>query len=279
MTNPESAPLVILDGEALSIGQAFAYLRLFGQLQPFIRDLLNYHVLQKEMQANPALVVTTDELGQTLLDFRITQNLTDPSQFGEWLNRQGLDYATFESQVIVGLKLEKLKQHILEAQFPDYFAEHGQDFDQVEISYIVAAREDLAHDIKGRLDSGTSFEQIGYDYPLDADQTVVVKRDLLRRHKLREEIKAAIAEGVQPGTLVGPVVMGQRWCIFRLNQIIPAVQDDEAIKQELKAIFFNHWMAEKIAQVQVGVNSNGQAMHSDSTPLQPETEPMEALSA
>jgi len=277
MINPESAPLVTLDGETLSIGQAFSYLRLFGQLQPFIRDLLNYHVLQKEMQANPALVVTTDDLGQTLLDFRINQNLTDPSQFGDWLTRQGLDYATFESQVIVGLKLEKLKQHILESQLPAYFAEHGQNFDQVEISYIVAAREDLAHEIKGRLDSGTSFEQVGYDYPVDADQTVVVKRDLLRRHKLREEIKAILADGVHPGSLVGPVAMGQRWCIFRVNQILPAVQDD-ALKQELKTIFFNQWMAEKIAQVQVGSGPNGQSVDGDSSVMQPDTEPAAALS-
>ncbi|MGF1566777.1 MAG: peptidylprolyl isomerase [Nodosilinea sp.] len=275
MINPESAALITLDGEDISISQAFSYLRLFGRLQPFIHDLLSYHVLQQEMQANPALVVTTNELGQTVLDFRVRQNLTDPSQFGDWLTRQGSDYPTFESQVVVGLKLEKLKQQILDRQLPDYFAEHGQDFDYVELSYIVAAREDLAHDIKGRIDAGTSFEQIGYDHPLDAEQTVVVKRDLLRRHKLREEIKAALAEGANPGQLVGPIPMGARWCIFRLEQLMPVVLDDQ-IRQELKELFFNQWMAERIAQLQVG--PSGQPETGDSTPGQPEAERVEALS-
>lgn len=249
MVTLDSVSFLTISGEVISIAQVFSCLQLFGQLQPFVQNFLRYYALYKEIQEHDGLVVTATELAQTVIDFRLRSGLTDPDRFGQWLSGQGLDYTTFENQVVVSLKLEKLKAHLVEARAQAYLESNRTALEQVEVYYIVVAEEEIAHQIQAKITSGVSFEQIAQEYPLDAEQKVLVKRDLLRRQQLRDEIKTA-AETANLKELIGPIAMGSRWCLFQIEQIVSVALDD-AMKQELKDPLFNQWLTEKLESLKV----------------------------
>jgi hypothetical protein len=244
-----------IEGQEISLGQAFGYLQLFGRLQPFVQECLRYQVIYQEIQTRDDLRITSYELGQAAIDFRLRSGLTDPERFDQWLKSQAIDYPTFENQVAIGLKLEQLKDRIAESELQTYFNERSHNLEQSDLYYIVISEENLAHQIKEQIKAGKSFEQIAREYPLSTDQKVIVKRDVLRREKIRTEIKNAL-ETANPRELVGPIVMGKRWCIFQLEQILPAVFD-EAIAQELREELFERWLTQKLQQLKIEP-ANGQ---------------------
>lgn len=272
----DAVPFLTIDGNMISIGQAFSCLQLFGRLQPFAQEFLRYYTVYQEIQTRNDLVVSAGELAQVIMDFRLRSNLTDPDLFGRWLLSQGVDYSGFESQTVVALKLEKLKTLLLESQAEAYFEAHKTAFDQIEIGYAVAADESLAHHIKDKLAAGASFEQIAQEYPLDAEQNLVVKRDVLPRQRLRDDIQAAIATA-NLKEIVGPVAMQQRWCVLRIEHIIPAVLD-EALKNSFRDLLFNQWLAAKLGGLNVGAANAQSAIdieQQEASPINSSTIPPE----
>jgi parvulin-like peptidyl-prolyl isomerase len=249
MPNFDAITFLMIDSQPISLGQAFGYLQLFGRLQPFVQECLRYHAIYQEIQSRENLRVTSAELAQAVIDFRLRTELTDQERFQQWLASQGIDYTIFENQVLIGLKLEKLKDRIVEAELPTYFEQQRHTLDQVDLYYIIAAEEALAQQIRGQIKAGKSFEQIAREHPLTPEQKVLVKRDVLRRERIREEIKTAV-ETAPPKELIGPIVMGNRWCLFQVEQVLPAVLD-EPVKQELREVLFNQWLAMRLQQMAV----------------------------
>jgi len=249
MTNFDAIHFLNVDSQPMSLGQVFGYLQLFGRLQPFVQECLRYRVIYQEIQARADLRVSLSDLAQAAIDFRLRNGLTDPASFQQWLNSRGIDYPTFENQLTISLKLEKLKDQIFESEKLAYFNERQKDLEQSDLYYIIIKEEHLAHDLKEQIKAGKTFEQIAREYPLDSEQKVLVKRDVLRREKIRAEIKTALATA-SPKELVGPIPMGKRWCIFQVEQILPAVLDEE-IAQELREQLFEQWLENKLQQLKI----------------------------
>ncbi|MEO1620122.1 MAG: parvulin peptidyl-prolyl isomerase [Cyanobacteria bacterium J06632_3] len=248
MSNFESMPLLVIDQQPVSLGQALSYLQTFGKLQPFVQDVLRYHALLQALQSRDDLVVTTADLGQAIIDFRLQNQLGEQASFYSWLQTQGLEYATFEQQIIIRLKLQKLKEKIAAEQIDDYFADHQSSFEQVDLQYILAADLELAEQIKTDIEQGQSFEEIARNHPL-GDGKVIVKRDVLRRQQLRAEIREGLVD-VPIQTLVGPLAMGTRWCLCRVEQELPA-QLDEAMRQTLSEQLFETWLQQQLQTLTV----------------------------
>jgi parvulin-like peptidyl-prolyl isomerase len=247
-------PLITIHNQSISLEESFAYLQLFGRLQPFVQEVVRCYTLYQEVQRRDDLKITDVELAQAILDFRLRQGLTDASRFSQWLSDQNLQYALFEQQVLLGLKQEKLKACLAESSIESFFEEHRHLFDQVDLYYMVVVDEKLAQQLYEQVAAGNSFEQVPQAFPLDSEQKVVVKREINRRGQLREEIRLAIATAI-PSELVGPIPIGQRWCVFRVEQILPA-QFDDAVRLELQETLFNHWLTEKQQQLLMPADEN-----------------------
>ncbi len=110
----DSIPFLTVEGQPVSVGQAFLCLQLFGRLQPFVQDFLRHYTIYRELQIRDDIEVASVELGQTIFDLRVREDLTDPNRFGQWLSSRGIDYPMFEQQVLISLKLEKLKNCLAE---------------------------------------------------------------------------------------------------------------------------------------------------------------------
>jgi PPIC-type PPIASE domain len=268
MVGFEEASFLKIEGQTISLGQAFGHLQLFGRLQPFVQEYLRYYALLQEIQTREDLLVTAAEVSQAAIDFRLRAQLSDAISFDRWLSSQGIDYATFENQVIVGLKLEKLKDKATEVDISAYFADRQNDLDEIELYYIVVAEESLAQKIKEQVNTGKTFEQIARDYPLNAEQKVVVKRETLRRERIRVEIRSEV-DTATSRQIVGAIPMGDRWCLFQVEQVIPSVLDDR-LKNELREELFNRWLAAKVQELKIesaNNSNNGNGNNSSESEL------------
>ncbi|WP_413171469.1 peptidylprolyl isomerase [Anabaena azotica] len=249
MTDFDAICFLNVDGQPISLGQVFGYLQLFGRLQPFVQECLRYQVIYQEIQTREELRVTVSDLAQAAINFRLRSGLTDPESFAQWLKIQGIDYPTFENQLTISLKLENLKDQLFESEKQAYFKERQQDLEQSDLYYIVIKEESLAYDLKDQIEAGKTFEQIAREYPLNSEQKVLVKRDVLHREKIRQEIKTAL-DTATPKEIIGPIAMGKRWCIFQIEQILPAVLDED-IAQKLREELFERWLEMKLQQLKI----------------------------
>lgn len=273
MTGFDSTPFLSIDNQVVSLGQALGYLQLFGQLQPFVQNILKYHAIYQEIQNHPDLVISSAEMGQAVIEFRLRSGLADPEQFQHWLTLQGIDYGVFESQAVVSLKLEKLKQQISTAQLETCFAEQQHFLDQVDLHYLVISEVELAQSIQARLAAGEMAEAVAAELraiaPSEAatpDPRVVIKRDVLRRQQLRPEIQAAV-ETAPLQQWVGPIEMGNHQCVLRVEQVLPA-RLDEGVRQELQELLFNQWVASKLKNMTVTAVSSSISTEPGNTALE-----------
>lgn len=67
---------------------------------------------------------------------------------------------------------------------------------------------------------------------------------MMRRGKLASDLRAAVDAAIA-GELVGPIAVGQRWCLFRVGARMPAVLDDD-LKRALQRSLFQQWLAAKV---------------------------------
>lgn len=119
----ESLSFLTINDQIISIEEAVKYLQASGKLGQFIGDILRQHVIEQEIRTRDDIEIGTAITEQSIIDFRLKNQLTDPQSFQEWLKTNNTDYTTFHTSVTFGYKLEKLKAVVTEAKIQEYFIE------------------------------------------------------------------------------------------------------------------------------------------------------------
>jgi parvulin-like peptidyl-prolyl isomerase len=76
----------------------------------------------------------------------------------------------------------------------------------------------------------------------------------LSQGELPDELSDAI-QANRPGDVIGPLLIGDRWYIFRVEAFQPA-ELDEALKAQLKDELFEEWLIEKVKEMDVTLQLN-----------------------
>lgn len=105
----ESSLFLTADEQSISLGQALKYLESSGFLESVIREVICQHIIEKELQTQQHLALSSDVIDQVVLDFRLENQLIDYESFQDWLASEGIDSATFREQIASNLKLQSLK--------------------------------------------------------------------------------------------------------------------------------------------------------------------------
>jgi PPIC-type PPIASE domain len=252
---PNSSEFAItIDDQVIGWTEILAQLQLFGKLRPFIQEIASQHLIIQEIQSNQDLKVQTSELEQTVIDFRLRNQLADQEQFQKWLAQEGMDYPAFQNRVVFGLKVKKLKAQVTEPNLLAAFEQRKPTLEQVELSYLIVQARDLAEQLAAQLQSGeTSFEQIAQTHGFGND-AVKLTTQVLRRGWLTQEIQAALSTR-QVGELVGPIALEERWGILRIERVLP-VELDERLQRQLEEQLFRQWLAEKINALTVRLSAS-----------------------
>ncbi len=250
----ESKSLLTVNGQAISIPQAFSYLQASGRLQEFVTEILRQHIIAYEFQTRDDLIVDPFLIEQALINFRIERQLTDPKIFQEWLERNGPVYAGFRAQTIYRLRLEKLKVLVSEPKLQEYFIERKIFLDRVVLSEIAVADLELAEELKSQLEESASFEQLAREHSLAENRIVNGMIGPLSRGRMSDLLRSAI-DAASPGDVVGPIEIGERYCLFRVEQFLPATLEGKQ-QVQLQNEIFERWLAQKIQKMDVKLQDN-----------------------
>lgn len=240
-------PFLYIDEQPISAGQILNYLQSTRKLDAFLGDIVRQYVIERELQGgtvNPAVVE------QAVIDFRLSNQLTDPNQFQDWLNSNGLSYEAFHNQVAGNFKIKQLKETVAAAKLPEYFIERKIHLDRVILSRIIVAEKELAEELKTQLQEGAAFEQLARDYSLTDDKLMNGMVGPVSRGSMPDLLRAAI-DLAEAGDVVGPVGMEERWGLFRIEAVLPATLDDPQTKQSLEDEVFEQWLGEKMQAVPI----------------------------
>jgi PPIC-type PPIASE domain len=249
----DAVPLLKIGDQSVSLGRVLQYFQLSGKLAPWIKDVVEQHIIFQAIQSRDDLDVLESEIDQAIIDFRLGNQLSDGADFEQWLNNQAMDFVTLKNRFVLGYKIEKLKTRVTEAALPEFFAQQKSALDQVELYYMIATSQSLAEEIRNRLwQEGTRFEQVAKEYALAEDPQVSLVRRSFSFAQLPENLRQAV-EGANVNDILGAMEVEQRWCVFRIEQFSPAVLEGQ-LKQSLQDQLFQRWLDQQVQQSAISLD-------------------------
>lgn len=249
MQDMETTPFLIVDEQPIYLAQALNYLQSSGKLQPFILEIIRQNILEQELQLRDDLDIGPGVIEQAVIDFRLEQQLTDPNKFQQWLSSNGLDYPTFHKQVGSNFKLEKLKAQLTEPKLQEYFIERKIFLDRVVLSRIVVKDKELAEELKSQILEEGKFEQLAQEYSVADERIVNGMMGPVSRGQLPDSLRSLIDQS-SLGELIGPIEIEEWYCLFRVEQFIPATLEGQ-LKQELQEQLFEQWLGDKMQKLSI----------------------------
>ncbi|MEA5574957.1 peptidylprolyl isomerase [Anabaena sp. UHCC 0451] len=246
----ESSSFFTVNDAQIDLSQVVKYLQVSGKLNQFISDVLRQYILEKELETRDDIDISTALIEQSIIDYRLKSQLTEPQKFQEWLKNNGSDYTTFYESVTFSFKLEKLKALIGEQKLPEYFIERKIYLDKVVLSRIMVDNQELAEELHTQIEEGSSFEQLAKEYSLADERVFNGMMGPISRGSLPDILRAAV-DAANPGQLIGPIELDGRFSLFRLEQILPASLENMQLKQTLQNELFEQWLGEKIQNLTV----------------------------
>ena len=148
----ESSSFLTVNDQEITLTEVVKYLQISGRLGNFMSDVLRQHVIEKEISARTDIEISSTLIEQTIIDFRLKNQLTDAQKFQEWLIGNGTDYTTFHTSITFSFQLEKLKELVTESKLPEYFIEKKIYLDRVILSRILVDSRELAEELQTQVE-------------------------------------------------------------------------------------------------------------------------------
>ncbi|MFB2970231.1 peptidylprolyl isomerase [Aerosakkonema sp. BLCC-F183] len=248
-----SKPFLSSDSQSISLAQAVNYLRHCGELNTFIINVWQQHILEQELQNRNDLDVDSASIDEFLIDFRLQNQLANQRSFQEWLKFKGISYDDFRAQIAYDLKLNKLKREVSAPLMEAYFNNNKILFDRIVLERIVVDDLDLALNLRTKIiEDGSLFAQLAKDYSLTEDRIVNGHMGILMLEQIPEQLRKYIVTA-SPGALIGPVQLDYHYILLRVTQFIPAVLSGQ-VKQQLQEQLFEQWLFDKVRQLRLKIH-------------------------
>lgn len=245
-----SIPFLKINTQEISLSQGMQYLKDSGRLGDFLAQIVRQHLLTHELEELKDVEITVEAIEQTLLNFRIQNQLIEQDQFQEWLTESGLTYDELRRGIERDLRLDQLRDQIATPKLQDYFQEQKPQLDQVVLSRIIVDDASRAAALKQQLAAHPmSFGTLAQEHSLTSDRAMNGMMGAVSQSSLPDALKPMV-ESAQAGTVVGPVPLEDRYGLFRVEQFIPAQLEGE-LEAELKNQLFEQWLQEKIQKLDI----------------------------
>jgi parvulin-like peptidyl-prolyl isomerase len=246
----DAIPFVTVNDETITLSQALKYLKATGGFQRLLGEVLRQHLLGKELEARTNIQADTLQVDQAIMDFRTQSRLTDADRFQKWLATMGNTYEDFRQQIDFAIRVEKLKTEVSTPQIEEEFNSRKSQLDRVVLSRIITEELQTAETCKEKiLTDSHQFESLAREHSLPSDRPNGGKMGAVQKGKLPEAMRQAL-ESANVGELVGPIELGDRYCLCRIDEFLPATLDD-ALKIELQNQIFERWIQEKLTQMTI----------------------------
>jgi parvulin-like peptidyl-prolyl isomerase len=245
-----SDAFLIIDEQPITISQVVRFLQANQKLDDFIGGIVRQFVIERELQARPELQVGSATIEQSIIDFRLQNQLTDAPAFQQWLEENGLTFEAFHGQISSSFKMKALKDAVTAQKLQESFIERKVFLDRVVLSRIIVGEQELGEELKSQLSEGAAFEQMARDYSMTDDRIMNGMVGPVSRGTMPDQLRAAI-DIAKVGDIVGPLGLEGRWGIFRVEEFLPASIEDAQLRQNLQDDLFEQWLGEKIQAVPI----------------------------
>jgi len=242
-----STPLVLaIANHPISFQQALKSLRTSGKLSLFLEEIATQYLLEQEFQQRSDLEIQASVIEEAIATFQQQNGLTELQNFQSWLRNKGWDESIFREQITLSLKLEKFKVQLAQPQLSQYFIENKLLLDQVVLSRIVVASQDLAKELKIQIvEEGGSFERLAQTYSQSEDGAMNGMMGTVSRLQIQQTIAIDVYTA-EVGEIIGPIACNDDcWCLIRVEKMLPATLD-YAITQQLQDEIFQQWLSNKM---------------------------------
>ncbi|MEL6554761.1 MAG: peptidylprolyl isomerase [Cyanobacteria bacterium J06621_11] len=252
ITQSDSLPVLTINDREVGWTEVFGCMQLFGKLKPFLRTFISQHVLLEEINRRDDLTVTSADVMQAIMDFRIQKNLQEQAEFEAWLTSEHLDHATFQRKIVLEIMVAQLKEKIAAPDINDYFEENRDLFTELKFSCLVAKDEAIAHQLKqAAVPHDRDFRQLASEFSATDETAVNYFQQQSVKGSLPLEIRDQLG-AASIGEVVGPILVNEVWSIFRVEAQYPAELNDR-LKPQIEATLFNRWLTEQLQSRKVGM--------------------------
>ncbi|XZO03905.1 MAG: peptidylprolyl isomerase [Microcoleus sp.] len=247
----ESIAFLTVNKQTISLSQAVGYLKASGKFGMFLAEILRQHILEHELAEVEAIDLDVAELEQTILNFRLNNQLLDQNTFQNWLVKNGISYGDFRQGITNDLKLDKLKAKISQPKLEEYYQQQKPLFDRVVLSRIILSDRELADTLKAAISSGKNqFENLAREYSVSDDRVVNGMMGPVSRGTLPDILKNMV-DLAKVGEILGPLEIEAGYGLFRVEQFLDASLEDPKVKQELQNQLFEQWLQEKLQSLEI----------------------------
>jgi len=245
-----------INGENVSLEQFLGHLQTAGKLSTVVKEVAQQYLLEGAVKAYGVPEPEPEMVEQFILEFRMQQQLVSPESFQKWLMTSSISYADFKEQVTFRLKQERLKEVVTALRVQEYFAQNKDNLDRVVLSRIVVDHPEVAQDLKEQVEQhGADFTQLAKKHSMVDDAVVGGVMGPVIRAQMPEIIRKA-TENVQPGQVIGPIQIEGRYCLLKVEQLLPASLEG-ALKRDLETHLFEEWLNEKLQETNIQLTWKG----------------------
>lgn len=236
-------PIVRIDDEAIGIEDFMRWLKLTGQfenlIEQLVRDKLAAHAARKA-----GLVLDADDIQERADQFRRVRGLHRATDMNHYLDALGVSLEEFEQFITDGLYQERMLDRVgNDEAIREYFMLNSPRFDAVEVSHIVLDEEGKAKEMISVLrDDPDSFAEMAREHSIadTRDSGGVIGKVL--RGSLKGDIEAKVFNA-DVDDLLGPFASPDKSCfeIFAVTAKHPATLDAD-VAAEIRRLLREEWL-------------------------------------
>jgi parvulin-like peptidyl-prolyl isomerase len=235
--------IVKIDGEAIGVAEFVQTLKLTGQfeglIEQLVRDRITVHAAKKA-----GIRVTEQEIQERADQFRRVRGLHRASDTNKYLDALRVSMDEFEAFITDGLYQEKMMQKVCSDQAVQaFFKLNSPRFDSIEVSHIVLDAEGKAKEMISVLrDDPDCFDEMAREHSIADTRERGGLIGKVLRGSLRNDVEAKVFNATV-GELLGPFASADRsvFEIFRVNAKYPAKLDDDTAT-EVRRLLREQWL-------------------------------------
>lgn len=236
-------PLVKIDGQAIEVADFLRTLRLSGQFDGLIEQIVRDHITVLTAKKS-GLRVTEQEVQERADQFRRARGLHRAADTNKYLDAMRVSLDEFEAFIADSLYREKMMQQVCSDQAVEsYFKLNSPKFDGIEVSHMVLDAEGKAKEMVSVLtDDPDCFEEMAREHSIGPTRENGGRIGKVLRGALRGDIEAKVFNA-SIGEVLGPYASADRTVfeIFRVDARYPA-RLDEATRTEVQRVLREGWL-------------------------------------
>jgi peptidylprolyl isomerase len=235
--------IVKIDGDAIDVAEFMRTLRLTGQFEGLVEQLVRDRLTVRGARKQ-GIHVSAEEIQARGDEFRRVRGLHRASDTNKFLDALRVSLDEFEAFITDGLYQDKMMQRVCSEEAVEaYFKLNSPRFDSIEVSHIVLDAEGKAREMVSVLgDDPDSFEEMAREHSVadTRDHGGLIGKVL--RGSLRTDVEAKVFNAAV-GELLGPFASADRSAfeIFRVNARHPAWLDDDTAT-EVRRLLREEWL-------------------------------------